>query len=44
MKPWIHVLTAFGAAVTLISIWSFQISRRLRRVMARLDQESGTGT
>ena len=40
MRPSVHVILALGAALTLIGIWSFQITRRLRRVMAHLQAES----
>ena len=40
MRPSVHVLVAFGAALTLIGIWSFQISRRLKRVMAHLQADA----
>ena len=41
MRPQVHVIIAVGAALTLIGIWSFQITRRLRRVMAHLQEDEG---
>jgi hypothetical protein len=39
MRPELHVIVAFASALTLIGIWGFQITRRLRRVMAHLQAD-----
>jgi hypothetical protein len=43
MRPQVHVIVAFASALTLIGIWSFQITRRLRRVMAHLTRGDSSG-
>jgi hypothetical protein len=39
MRTEVHVIAAFAAAATLIGFWSLQITRRVRRVMAHLEDE-----
>ena len=39
MRPQVHVIAAFAAAMTLIGIWSIQITLRLRRVMTHLRKD-----